>query len=939
MANHFTRQLKRTCALTLALLIALSAFACAMPTALADEAEGVTVVIHYHREDGNYEGWDVWYWEVGGEGGGAVFEPEDGGVVTTIHIHPGIISMGYIVRQGGDSWAGKDVDADQFLTFPEVASGTIHLYVESGVPNIAYEYGDDAVIVQRPSKTSYDDIANEISVTLTAPVDGDPAEAFTIVDEDGNIAPIAEVVTVDDWNYTLKMSEALDLFKTYTITYLDGTYPVTLPNVYSTAGFEEEFTYTGDDLGYTWTAEKTSFRVWAPTADSVSVNLYESGTEGTDDLIETIPMTADVNGTWVAEKEGDLNGTYYTYTAVVNGETHETVDPYARATGVNGKRSMVLDLDSTDPEGWDTDKNPNADLGYNDAVIYELHVRDLSVDESSGIQNKGKFLGLIETGTVSPEGIPTGLDHIKDLGVTHIHLLPSYDYGSVDETRLDEPQFNWGYDPVNYNVPEGSYSTDPYNGAVRVSEMKQMVKGLHDNGISVIMDVVYNHVQDAAAFSVNQLVPGYFSRINDDGSYSNGSGCGNDTASERSMVHKYIVDSVIYWCDEYHIDGFRFDLVGLLDKETINELVDRIHAVRPDVIFYGEGWTMSTDITKASVVTVTQAHSFHTPNFAFFSDNIRDDLKGSVFDKNPGFVSGAEGKESAMIKDFMGLPSWTTTPYQVVNYASCHDNNTLIDRITLSRPDASREDIVKMNNLAAAFYMMSEGIPFMQAGEEMLRTKPNEDGSLNENSYNASDAVNSLKWSDLATDEVANVYEYYKGLIAFRKAHGALRLDNAADVNANVAALENMPANVVAFTVNGGVNGETSEGLCLIYNANPSAQEITLPDGSWDVYINGEKAGTEVLGTVYGTVTVDPISALVLVHNGDAPETPAAPSEPTTPETPETPETPSEPETPAEPAESTEGGSSAVIWIVVVVVAAAAVAGGVVIAKKNKNKK
>ena len=382
--------------------------------------------------------------------------------------------------------------------------------------------------------------------------------------------------------------------KRYMILFEGNDYPIIMSTIYSTEKFEKEFTYSGRDLGATYTPEKTTFRVWAPTADTVTLNLYGSGTPGTDDLVEQLPMTTDVNGTWITEKEGDLNGTYYTYLVSVGGNENEACDPYARTTGVNGKRAMILDLASTDPDGWENDTNPNAGMAYNDAVIYELHVRDLSSDESSGIQNTGKFLGLTETGTTTASGIPTGLDHMKDLGITHVHLLPIYDYASVDETQSDKPQFNWSYDPENYNVPEGSYSTDPYNGAVRVAEMKQMVKVLHDNQISVIMDVVYNHVYNASDFCVNQIVPGYFSRVNEDGTYSNGSDCGNDTASERSMVRKYIVDSVKYWAGEYHIDGFRFDLVGLIDTETINEVVTEVHKTHPDVIFYGEGWTMDT---------------------------------------------------------------------------------------------------------------------------------------------------------------------------------------------------------------------------------------------------------------------------------------------------------------------------------------------------------
>ena len=640
-----------------------------------------------------------------------------------------------------------------------------------------------------------------------------------------------------------------------------------MPNIYSTEKFEKEFTYSGSDLGATYTPEKTTFRVWAPTADTVTLNLYGSGTPGTDDLVEQLPMTADVNGTWIAEKEGDLNGTYYTYLVSVGGNENEACDPYARTTGVNGKRAMILDLASTDPDGWENDTNPNAGMAYNDAVIYELHVRDLSSDESSGIQNAGKFLGLTETGTTTASGIPTGLDHMKDLGITHVHLLPVYDYASVDETQSDKPQFNWGYDPENYNVPEGSYSTDPYNGAVRVAEMKQMVKALHDNQISVIMDVVYNHVYNASDFCVNQIVPDYFSRVNGDGTYSNGSDCGNDTASERSMVRKYIVDSVKYWADEYHIDGFRFDLVGLIDTETINEVVTEVHKTHPDVIFYGEGWTMDTAVTKDGYKMTTQPNSTDVPGFAFFSDTLRDALKGHVFyTTRKGYVSGAADLADTVKGCFLGQAGgWCTTPAQSINYASCHDNMTLLDRITRSTPGVSEENRIRMNNLSAAIYMTAQGIPFLQAGEEMLRTKIDASGGFLENSYNSPDSVNSIKWDTLEDETYQNVYNYYKGLIAFRKAHAALRLTNADDVNANITSVDGLDENVLAFRINGGVNGETSDGIFVIFNPNSTETSVTLPDGAWDVCVNADHAGTEALTTVSGSVSVEPISAMVLV--------------------------------------------------------------------------
>lgn len=862
------------------ILMAVLMFVLSVVTSFVDvlpvkAAEELTLKLHYHRADDNYDGWDVWLWEEGGDGGGYAFAEENGEMVATKVITPGVMSVGFIVRTA--DWT-KDINADQFIDISEMVSGTVHIYVESGVEGYTKEYGEDAVTGTKLSKARYDNETQKITVTMTGKIDGDALSAFSVTGADGEIA-ITEVTEGEQFTYTVAVENPLVLTKNYNIVFEGTEYKIVMPNIYSTESFENEYTYTGTDLGATWSADKTVFRVWAPTAEAVKVNLYKSGTEGTDDLMEQLEMQSDVNGTWIAEKSGDINGIYYTYTVTINGVDTEACDPYARTTGVNGKRAMVIDLASTNPEGWENDANPHAGENYTDAVIYELHVRDLSSEASSGIQNTGKFLGLIETGTTTPSGIPTGLDHIKDLGITHLHLLPSYDYGSVDETKLDKAQFNWGYDPVNYNVPEGSYSTDPYNGAVRVKEMKQMVQGLHENGISVVMDVVYNHVYNASEFCFNKIVPGYFTRIDEDGKYSNGSGCGNDTASERTMVRKYIVESVKYWADEYHIDGFRFDLVGLIDTQTINEIIEEVHKTHPDVIFYGEGWTLNTEVTKEGYLMATQANSKETPKFAYFNDTLRDGLKGNVFDNSEtGYVSGAQGLEATIIDSFYGTPFWCATPSQTVNYASCHDNMTLMDRISRSTPGASREERIRMNNLSAAIYMTSEGIPFMQAGEEMLRTKVKSDGGYDENSYASPDSVNSLKWDTLNEAEYLNTFNYYKGLIAFRKAHPALRMTNAEDAKSNITAVEGLAANVVAFDIKGGANGDSAEGMYIIFNPNQEETQVTLPEGTWNVYINDVKAGTEVIETITdGKATVAPISAMVLVK-GDA----VAETEPTT---------------------------------------------------------
>ena len=633
---------------------------------------------------------------------------------------------------------------------------------------------------------------------------------------------------------------------------------------YSSPEFEAKFTYHGNDLGAIWSPEKTCFRLWAPTADAVSIQLYRGGDASIKDELTQFPMKQDIHGTWYAQYPGDLNGVYYTYLVTHGSNVVEACDPYARTTGVNGMRAMVIDLSSTNPEGWDADTDPHAECAVTDAVIYELHVRDLSIDKSSGILQKGKFLGLIESGTTTPSGIPTGLDHIKDLGITHLHLLPVYDFGSVDEKKLDKAQFNWGYDPVNYNVPEGSYSTDPYHGEVRVREMKQMIKGLHDNGISVVMDVVYNHVYDAKNFCFSKIVPDYFSRTKH-GTYSNGSGCGNDTASERSMVRKYIVDSVCYWADEYHFDGFRFDLVGLLDTVTINEIVQSVHKKHPNVIFYGEGWDIPTELTKNCDLTI-QKNSKMTPGFAYFNDTIRDSLRGSVFFSDAlGFITGGKKFKEDLACCFKGLPHWCADPKQTVNYASCHDNNTLIDRIALAATEHTFDEQVRMNKLAAVFYMLSQGIPFLHAGEEMLRSKPDGKGGVIENSYNSPDSVNSIKWNLLEKKAYRDTHQYYKGLIAFRKAHPALRFTTAREILDHVEEVPSKNPSMCVFRVIGNIPGESAEELFLVFNASESAQTVVLPSGSWQVCIDDTNAGVSPISSVKGEISVAPISAIVLV--------------------------------------------------------------------------
>ena len=628
---------------------------------------------------------------------------------------------------------------------------------------------------------------------------------------------------------------------------------------YNTEAFEAKFTYPGTDLGATWSPEQTCFRLWAPTAEEVRLRLYTSGDPECEDLMCQVNMDPGANGTWFVALPGNLHGTYYTYLVLVDTQFVECCDPYAKAVGINGFRAMVIDLDSTNPPGWESDTDPHVGASITDAVIYELHIRDFSCHRSAHFVNKGKFLALTEPSTPTKGGRATGLAHIQQLGVTHVHLLPVFDFGFTDEYH-HSPQYNWGYDPVNFNVPEGSYATDPADGSVRITQMKQMVKSLHDAGLSVIMDVVYNHVYDGEDFCFNRIVPGYFSRISPDGVYSNGSFCGNDTASERSMVRKYIVDSLCYWANEYHIDGFRFDLVGLLDIPTMQAAMTAVHKMRPSVLFYGEGWTMPTVPTRPNVALAVQGNSAQLPGFAFFSDTMRNLLRGSNFsDTALGYASGAVCSKEDLEASFMGVPPWAAQPCQCVNYVSCHDNHTLFDRLALSAPEAPRETLIAMNRLAAAFSMLSQGVPFFQAGEELLRTKPGQKELFDGNSYRSGDKVNALRWDDLDKPEYAQTSDYYQGLIAFRKAHPALRLTTRDQVRRQIHPQRCDNPHTVAFLID-----EAPYELFLAFNADTQTVSLPLPQGPWHVYIRQNQAGTTDLGTVYDQLEIPPFCAMAL---------------------------------------------------------------------------
>lgn len=637
---------------------------------------------------------------------------------------------------------------------------------------------------------------------------------------------------------------------------------------------EMQFFYPGDDLGCSYKENETIFKVWAPTASKVAVNLYHRG-DG-ENLYLTREMEQGEKGIWEVTLCGDCHGSYYTYLVTVEGQTKEAVDPYAKATGVNGKRAMILDMDRTNPEGFLEEIRPSFS-SFTDAIIYELHIRDISMEKDSGIKNQGKFLGLTEVNTRNRDGLLTGLSHIKELGVTHLHLLPCFDFASIDEEKATN--FNWGYDPENYNVVEGAYATNPYDGAIRIKEFKTLIKTLHENGLRVIMDVVYNHTMKTEDSNWNKIVPDYYYR-KIDGKFSDASACGNETASERLMVRKFMVDSVLYWAKEYHIDGFRFDLMGIHDIETMKEIRKELNTIDDSILLYGEGWVGGESPLPESKRAM-KANMSHMPGIAAFSDDIRDGLKGSVFiPEEKGYATGDFTKRESVKfgivastlhpqisygkVNYSSAP-WAIEPSQCVNYVSAHDNYTLWDKIAYSCPKDSVEKRIKKNKLCAAIVLTSQGIPFFQAGEEMLRSKPSNElaGEFVENSYQSPDEVNCIKWSNKRN--VLEVVAYYQGLIRFRKSHQALRLKTSEEIARRLVFFSENKDDVISYMILGEERTEEKT-IVVLLNAGDHEAIITLPESDWDVYINENIAFDQPVDVVKGNqVVVKPISCLVLV--------------------------------------------------------------------------
>jgi pullulanase len=581
------------------------------------------------------------------------------------------------------------------------------------------------------------------------------------------------------------------------------------------ATFNDYPLYEGSDLELTFSPQSSKFRVWAPTASQVKLLLYDKGSEG--GAYETLDMDRSEKGTWTQKIDENLKGKFYTFQIKVNDKwLNETPGMWVKATGVNGNRAAIIDFSETNPAGWENDVRPPL-KNFTDITLYEVHVRDFSVAPSSGMKYKGKFLAFTEHGTKNSAGEATGIDHLKELGITHVHLLPVFDFASIDETKLNEKKYNWGYDPLNYNVPEGSYSTNPYNPVTRIREFKEMVQSFHKSGIRVIMDVVYNHTSKGKGSHLDLLAPGYFYRINKDSTLSNASGCGNETASERAMMRKFMVESVVYWATEYHVDGFRFDLMGIHDIETMNAIRAALDKIDPTIFMYGEGWTAGAS-PLAENKRAVKKNAKELTDIAVFSDDIRDALTGSwMHSKIPGFVSGTDSLEESVKFGVVGATRhdsidysrllyskepYVKNPSQVINYVSCHDDMCLVDKLKESRPeDASDEELIRFNKLAQTIVFTSQGVPFMYAGEEMYRNKKGI-----HNTFQSPDSINRIDWN-LKT-EYKDVFNYYKGLIALRRLHSAFRMPTQEMVQQHLKFISMHTPNVVAYMLTDHVNDE-----------------------------------------------------------------------------------------------------------------------------------
>ncbi len=811
------------------------------------------ITIHYQRYDGNYDGWNIWAWVDGEEGQEYPFtDQDDFGMVATFTLESSqdFSKVGFIIKlvEDGNIWARKDVDMDRFIEqFKPDGSAEIWVIQETE----GFQYDQESAVVEHRIRSANMMTNRSIIVNTNTPITSEDVEELRL--------NIGEIEKVDRSTMTLTIHTTEDIDITEQITVDFGRYgrrDVSIHEYVHTEQFNDQFTYDGP-LGVSYSKDQSTFHLWAPTAQEVTLQL--------DD--QELVMDKKDRGLWQVEVQGDHNLKTYVYKLKFATSEVVSVDPYARAVTINGEKGVIVSPDDMDPENYSNSRMPSFSNNV-DAVIYEAHVRDLTIGVDNGIENKGKFLGLTELGTTTDAGNPTGLSYIKNLGVSHVQLLPIYDFASIDEEGplgFDEA-YNWGYDPMNYNVPEGSYSTDPSNPLSRIHELKRMIQTFHEHDLYVIMDVVYNHVYDVNRSPLHKTFPYYYFRYSSEGSLLNGTGVGNETASEQPMFQRFILDSTKYWLEEYNIDGFRFDLMGIHDIETMNKVRQQVDEIDPSIIILGEGWDMGF---LPANQRANQKNAKEVEGIAFFNDSMRDLIKGSVFDaKDGGFVNGKASTEVMVTMNLLGaqrLPVNHATyqsPAQVIQYVEAHDNLTLFDKLVASKPNDDAITRQKRHNLATSMVLLSQGIPFIHAGQEILRTKQGD-----ENSYISPDSINVFDYDRQL--EYPKSLKMVKDLIQFREDHPIFRLNDYIDINSRTNILETSDR-IIAYQLL-----DQKQTYTIIFNANEQEKTVVLPmKTDYQILVDGLFVSHQTpLETLTGaeSVTVNPLTAMVLVNASENP--------------------------------------------------------------------
>lgn len=823
-----------------------------------DFGGNTVLIVHYHRYDGNYNGWNLWVWPhkpQSLEGKSYKFTGKDDfGVLSIVVFQDRYTQLGFIVRLR--EWEAKDINADRFVDIPE--SGVAEIWVLEG--EMEYYTDPSNVDLSPRVKAAFLDSFQEIYAYLSTPFNTNKWKGKLLISIDGKSVAVKDVTKADPTDISttkyikiilespLKPKDVSKDIKLNIRGYIEKT--VIVRKVLD----DDEFYYSGDDLGANYSPQRTVFKIWSPVSSKVELLLYDDfNSEKPSKVVE---MQRASEGVWTATVEGDLHLTAYKYRFYSYGKIRETVDIHSRAVTRNSEKSVIVDLSKTNFFGWEKEVKPIL-LAPEDSIIYEIHIADITADQSTNIVHKGKYLGLTEKGATGPEGVKVGLDHLVELGITHVHIMPIHDIYYIKEGEPD--QYGWGYDPYLYWVPEGHYSTNPSDPLSRIVEVKKMIKALHENNIRVILDVVYNHTaQTGPGSPFDQTVPYYFYRTDKAGNYTNGSGVGNEIATERPMMRKYIVDSLLYWVREYHVDGFRFDLLGLFDRRTVLEIEKALHKVDPTILLYGEPWG-----GFGAKVTFTKGDQRGT-NVALFNDGFRDAIRGSVFNKTAkGFAFGSRGKETRIKRGVVGsikydskIVDFAADPEETINYVSSHDNQTLWDKNLSAMSSASEEFLKSAQKLSNAIILLSQGIPFLHGGSDFCRTKYG-----NENSYNAGIEINKFDWARKV--KFLDVFEYYKGLIELRKKHIAFRMRTAEDIRSNLTFINTPQKRMVAFIIDGRKLGDTWNKILVVFNANTSPVYFRLPDGEWEMVVDGKIAGIATIKTVKGIVRLDGTSAYV----------------------------------------------------------------------------